>query len=121
MTFKSLIGKMIKSASLLDNKTTLVFITTDKKKIIYEASGECCSESWIEHMDEIPENSIVNKIVEKNVNCLEETEDELIEQYFYELVTDKGIFSIEMRNSNNGYYGGSIYEVNQKYYDQETQ
>ena len=39
----------------------------------------------------------------KTDNCEEE-----MSYYFYEITTNKGSYMIEMRNSSNGYYGGSL-------------
>jgi len=89
--------------------------------------GDCCSESWIEHY-ELPSvgETIVN-IIELEISneeaitlhCLEENESneivdeegrehECLQFYFYCILTDKGNYKIEMRNSSNGYYGGSL-------------
>ncbi len=37
-----------------------------------------------------------------------------LQQYFYEIVTDKGSFTLEMRNESNGYYGGSMEFIGEK-------
>lgn len=108
MAFEELTGSQINKFVLADKIT--IEVHTKEKIFIYRTYGDCCSHSWIEHMDDVPENFTIQNISEKEVSTSDhkgEYEDFLI-QYFYEIETDKGSFTIEMRNESNGYYGGSI-------------
>lgn len=119
--FDYLIGKKIVCSPILsDDKQTITF-KTENSTIFLKAYGDCCSESWIEHFDHIPADAIIVNLIEKDVTGLQkEGYDEetnsfhyRLQQYFYEIVTDKGSFTIEMRNSSNGYYGGYL-EVSER-------
>lgn len=110
--FKCLIDKKIFSMSLSDDKEIMT-LKTQNSLITLTAQGDCCSHSWIEHYDAIPEGTIIKSVITKDVRVLKEDEDyDLLQQYFYEIITDKGCFTIELRNSSNGYYGGylEVYE-----------
>ena len=97
----------------LDNNDLIIETTTEN--ISFHPYAECCSNSWIEHFDEVKEPSEIIEMKEieippsfeekptKTDNCEEE-----MSYYFYEITTDKGSYMIEMRNSSNGYYGGSL-------------
>jgi hypothetical protein len=104
-----------------DKESMIVKCKDGDYKII--AEGDCCSQSWIEHYDPISEGSLILDIIEKECinlkecnydSATEEYNDEL-DQYFYEIKTDKGDFMIEMRNENNGYYGGELYVEGHRY------
>jgi hypothetical protein len=56
----------------------------------------------------------VDRDIEPNVDTLsiEEKRDYdggELKFYYYTILTDKGETTIEMRNSSNGYYGGTLY------------
>lgn len=104
---ENLIGLKIKEIRLDVNKEILEF-DTDQGTLIYEAYGDCCSSSWIEHLNNLSEpNATVISVEEKDISD-KNSEDGEEKFYFYTIKTDKGDIDIEMRNSSNGYYGGSI-------------
>lgn len=114
---ESMKGKMIASIELYENKTELRFNLASGRAVIFEAVGDCCSNSWIEHFDELKEPAEIIDFLEVEmpasfitpVRPQMEDDDwdcEDIKYYFYELKTNKGSHMIEMRNSSNGYYGG---------------
>ncbi len=86
-------------------------------------TGECCSHSWIEHL-EIPNDirgGVISRVVdgdyvptsleEKVEAALVEPEEanyESIAVYQTNFYTNRGTISLEYRNSSNGYYGGSL-------------
>ncbi len=108
-------GKTIKEILVEDDRETLMFILDPQEKIEFQAVGDCCSDSWIEHYDHIKEPATIIEFVEIDIPASFESKpsehnkgEDVMEYYFYELKTDKGSFMIEMRNSSNGYYGGSL-------------
>lgn len=113
---KDLKDKEIKSISLNPDRDKMILHTCDDD-YLFEACGDCCSDSWIEHIElvifpckliDIKEIDLPDDY-EKNVNpTTTEHEEYEMKYYFYEIVTDKGAIAIEMRNSSNGYYGGSL-------------
>lgn len=115
-----LIGRKIKSLKLSSGESYLLF-DTDEDQILWEAEGDCCSESWfadiinfaalidgtvisVEDID-LPD-AFVQKASEDN-RCRQ------LHDNFYgiRIATDLGICDIVYRNSSNGYYGGWYSEV----------
>lgn len=111
----SFVGKKILAAEINTAKDCIIF-ETDAGVFNLFAYGDCCSNSWFEHISGV--DSLIGQVVN--------TEDEIemgeisrpapdegygkyIQSYSLKLATDKGHFEIEMRNSSNGYYGGSFY------------
>lgn len=84
---------------------------TNQGNFGFEAHGDCCSSSWFEHFTGV--DFIVGATVTdvRRIDITEVVEKPKygeIQQYGYQLVTDKGFVDIEMRNESNGYYGGSV-------------
>lgn len=112
--FNCLIGKKLIEPSILSEDKTIITLKTETSTIKLEAEGDCCSHSWVEHSDIIPAGEIIKEVIEKDVTVIQEegydresnSYNECIKQYFYEVKTDKGSYTIEMRNESNGYYGG---------------
>lgn len=109
--FKELKGCVIEEVHLSTDKTDLYFKVGADKWLKYSADGDCCSSSWFENVD-VPS---VGKIKVFEVLKREMPQDswglsghECLAFYGWSLVTDKGYLDIEMRNSSNGYYGGSV-------------
>jgi hypothetical protein len=95
-----------------------ITVVTDKGTLTMTAYGDCCSSSWFESVEVDPglEGSVVIKVDQEadprpdwveTPSKVEEYE-ECIQYYFGTIYTDKGRITWEMRNSSNGYYGGSI-------------
>lgn len=104
-----LVGKKITGLKVSDDKETIVFVTPDQE-IWYVANGECCSSSWIEHI-----NGYLNLMGQVVERCEESegpayTSDGDLIQIYRDILklSDKSTFEIEYRNSSNGYYGGSL-------------
>jgi hypothetical protein len=108
-----------------------VFISKDKTKLLFMgeetglvlcADGDCCSESWFEHVTDIEffleSKSYIDHIDDiDNVILPFGTRQEADTLYGYNLCVpyarhNKETYfkeiKLEMRNSSNGYYGGSI-------------
>lgn len=112
---KGLIGKVIIKIEVLGDDDCLRLILDNEEHIDFSAEGDCCSQSWIEHYDEVSEPSTIIEFKEIPISPSFEEKpttkghyEEEMKYYFYELVTNKGSYMIEMRNSSNGYYGGSL-------------
>lgn len=102
-------------AKLLDVKADhdTITLTTDRGILIATADGECCSSSWFESVDI---DGIGGELTEFDESTEAppgfedppEEDYECIKVYFGTIKTTKGRITYEMRNSSNGYYGGSI-------------
>ena len=79
--------------------------------IKWSPEGDCCSSSWIEHIEGI-ENLKGQTILESR--CVDgprdeaDSEHDVLQIYFYKLRTTAGYVDIDMHNSSNGYYGGYL-------------
>jgi hypothetical protein len=113
---KELVGKDITQILINPDKTVIVFRTYDGD-LAYQAEGDCCSESWFNHISNIaalaspglyhvPATVLdIQQRDEKDESGTRQEEDKV---YGYDLITNSGACYIELRNSSNGYYGGSI-------------
>jgi hypothetical protein len=120
-----LIGKTVTSVELAKDKMALKFNVAESDSIVATTDGDCCSHTWIEHV-ELPALGFPAKVFA--VESIEfaghlifgrldagldlpdvddsPDESERVVVYGLKIVTDKGEFIIDFRNSSNGYYGG---------------
>lgn len=109
-----LIGKKLNKITT-DNEGGTLHLHTDDGIYEFSPQGDCCSQSWIEHFDEVARPGTIVSFEEKEIPPSYEIKptkydhyQDKIEHYFYELKTDNARYLIEMRNSSNGYYGGYL-------------
>jgi hypothetical protein len=114
---EQLIGCKILKVQLDDAKVYLNFVT-DTGDVTYSCYGDCCSESWINHVNGVSEllGGTVQDVDEVDFFGLLNVEPEATRQefdsvLFHRIKTEKGWSTFEFRNSSNGYYGGSLDEV----------
>jgi hypothetical protein len=105
-------GRIVKEIRVENNDEELIFVLDNNETVTWNAVGDCCSSSWIEHFDEIKESAKILDFISLEISpsfdpkeSINHFEEEM-KYYFYELLTEKGNYKIEMRNSSNGYYGG---------------
>lgn len=112
MSFQELIGEKIISVHSQESHESIGFLTASGRALKYEAYGDCCSYSWFEHISGLQHliGGTVTEIRERDMpdSTDKDPEHEWLSFYGWAIVTDKGYFDIEMRNSSNGYYGGSV-------------
>lgn len=121
-TFQELHGHRINGIFLANDAWTLVFRTTEGKWLRWDTANDCCNSVWVNHI------TGVNCVGEGNVFDLlrgtqvldsedkgwddnrsdPENEYDVIQDGFWTIRTDRGYIDIEVRNSHNGYYGGSF-------------
>lgn len=104
-----LVGKTLSDVELASDKKAIRF-TVDGEQIVAKCDADCCSETWIESV-ELPAGGLPAKILDiGNLNLPEDKEEdyETIKYYGLKLITDKGDFVLDYRNSSNGYYGGNL-------------
>lgn len=118
--FKDIINKKIETVSLSKDKEKISFIFKDKTSKLYHVEGDCCSNSWIEHL-EVPNNIKDAVIIDVQENSLgtipanyEFNEYNVIKKYSTIFKTSKGDIVLEYRNSSNGYYGGYLVDSDQE-------
>lgn len=104
-----------------------VVVDPDKMSIGFEfkdggcqgfvVSGDCCSRSWIEHIEFPLEDGcaglVVTEIVQVHMGNIEHdgTKFDCLQAYETRFRTAKGDIVLEYRNDSNGYYGGDISPV----------
>lgn len=103
-------GKTITDVKIAEDQQAIMFITPDGP-VIARADGDCCSYSWVEHI-EMPALGLPAKVTSvEDLDMPREPEDddgEFIQFYGCKITTDKGEIVIDYRNSSNGYYGGDL-------------
>lgn len=113
---KSMIGKLVTNIEVTEGEGTIIFHHENGDRTEFYATGDCCSESWIEHFENVSRPEKIVDFVEHNIcpypDEIPETKtdhyEESMQYYFYKLITDRGEYNVEMRNSSNGYYGGAL-------------
>ncbi len=106
-----LIGKKITGVEM-DGVEAIRFIVEGREPITYLTDGDCCSRTWIEHVEG------VDRLVGGTVASVEDIAmpgdpvaaeaHECLAFYGLAVKTDKGTAVIDYRNSSNGYYGGNM-------------
>lgn len=112
MDWQEFVGSVVTSVEMNAGKDVLVFHREGQSDIIASATGDCCSHSWFEHVEGL-ECLIGHKIIGAVERAMPEAqrdhpEHDCLQFYGWTLETARGRFDIEMRNSSNGYYGGSV-------------
>lgn len=104
-----LIGAKTKALFIDKAKERLVF-QTDKGDFAFVAEGDCCSQSWFEHLSGVEDliNSKIKSVRHVDMGEIAHPSHECLQLYGTRIQTARGVFEIEMRNSSNGYYGGYI-------------
>ena len=111
---KELIGRKILGVMANPDKTYWRFIT-DQEDVDYFCFADCCSDSWINHVNGLDElvGGTVLDIDDIDFYTLlkiepDATRQEFDQVLFHRVKTEKGVCTFEFRNSSNGYYGGSL-------------
>ncbi len=125
-TFDNLIGKRICGCYLGNEGWTLVFQTVDGKFYQYNTQNDCCNNVWVNHIAglgvlgegnsfDLLRGALVTGAEDKGWTDNRTDEDgyEVVQDGFYTIMTDRGYIDIEVRNSHNGYYGGSFNAVDE--------
>jgi hypothetical protein len=126
MKLKSLIGKIIDKLELNTQSDEFTITFTDGLYIKFGAEGDCCSHSWIEHLEApndvqgaiILDVSDGGSVAWDNHECEEGKNEwgyiahtcghDCLRVYNTRFDTDKGSVILEYRNDSNGYYGGNL-------------
>lgn len=110
MSTNPLIGKTITALYLADDQQAMR-CDVGPEQIIARADGDCCSHTWIEHVED-PESIIGSEVLSASDISMSREEEEKdgdhIQFYGFKIQTVKGACVIDYRNSSNGYYGGSL-------------
>lgn len=113
METEDLKGKLISLVRMNQEKDLIVF-ESPSGRVAYDVYGNCCSTSWIEHIEGIDNllGQVITDVIEIDIPETEDvSEYEVITKYGLRLLTAKGFFEMEYRNKSNGYYGGCLRRI----------
>jgi hypothetical protein len=118
--FNVLVGKRINGLFLGDDDWALVFRDINERYYCFRTENDCCNTVWFNHVNgvetvlgegnlfDILRGAMVTGVEDKG--WTEDREDgyDVIQDAFWTIKTDRGYLDLEVRNSHNGYYGGSV-------------
>lgn len=116
MVFDGMLNKKIASVVLEKSKDILTFNFDDNTLQAFTVEGDCCSSSWVEHLD-MPndvEGATLLSIEELGTEEVKDPEHECLLVYQVHFNTDRGTIALEFRNSSNGYYCGWLQPIDKK-------
>lgn len=120
--FNVLLGKRINGLLIGNDGWTLVVRTTGGDYFRFDTSNDCCNSVWFNHVTgvesvlgegnsfDLIRGALVTAVEDKGWGENRDNEDgyEVVQDGFWTIRTDRGYIDIEVRNSHNGYYGGSV-------------
>lgn len=106
-------GKTVTDMKVSKNRQCVMLNLDDDENLYLTAVGDCCSESWFEHIQDKSEiiGMKILKIEQVNLGRVTPTKQESDELYCIKFTTNnkwEDLWMLEFRNSSNGYYGGSV-------------
>lgn len=119
--YEELGGRPLKSVTLSDDKSRIVFAFTEGPDVAFSVEGDCCSSSWIEHLDVPPD--VIGEVLVGVEDAAGVPWDghtcapcdpgnkcghDVLAVYNTRFRTAKGDIVLEYRNDSNGYYGGYL-------------
>lgn len=116
---KDMTGKTLASVALSPEKDRITFAFQDGTSRSFGVEGDCCSSSWIEHL-ETPGDIVGAKVLsfddsgpvtQDHPEHDEANGGDSISVYNTVVSTDRGDIVMEYRNSSNGYYGGYLVDA----------
>jgi hypothetical protein len=126
--FDVLVGKRINGLFIGDSAWALVFRDINGRHYCFRTENDCCNTVWFNHVNgvetvlgegnvfDILRGAMVTGVESKGWTDDRTDEDgyDVIQDGFWTISTDRGYIDLEVRNSHNGYYGGSVV------YDEES-
>lgn len=109
-----LVGLTVRKVLFDFEEKEWMILETNKGSVALLTEGDCCSHSWIYALtgvDNLVGQEILAVTNNYEVNAFDDDHD-YIRVYTVDIKTRRGVFTIEFRNSSNGYYGGSIEVTN---------
>ena len=119
--FNVLVGKRINGLFIGNDKWTLVFRDISGRRYCFDTENDCCNSVWFNHVSGVnilgEGNSFdllrgveVLSVESKGWGDDRSDEDgyDVVQDAFWTIRTDRGYLDLEVRNSHNDYYGGSV-------------
>lgn len=105
-----LIGQRIVDVYIGEGNEAIKFVLATGKEVIAVTDADCCSYTYIEHVEDV-ENlfGIVTSVEDVGEICGADTDDGNYRRFYAcKIYTEKGYCLIDYRNDSNGYYGGAL-------------
>ena len=126
--FNVLVGKRINGLFIGDGAWALVFRDINGRHYCFRTQNDCCNTVWFNHVNGVEtvlgEGNVFDILRGAMITGVESkgwTDDrtdengyDVVQDGFWTIATDRGYLDLEVRNSHNGYYGGSVV------YDEES-
>ena len=118
--FDVLVGKRINGLFIGDDSWSLVFRDINGRHYCFRTKNDCCNTVWFNHVNgvetvlgegnvfDILRGAMVTGVEDKGWTDDREDGYDVIQDAFWTIKTDRGYIDLEVRNSHNGYYGGSV-------------
>ena len=120
--FDVLVGKRINGLFIGDDAWSLVFRDITGRHYCFRTKNDCCNTVWFNHVNgvetvlgegnvfDILRGAMITGVESKGWTDDRTDEDgyDVIQDGFWTIATDRGYIDLEVRNSHNGYYGGSV-------------
>lgn len=118
--FNVLVGKRINGLFLGDDDWALVFRDINQRYYCFRTENDCCNQVWFNHVNgvetvlgegnlfDVLRGAMVTAVEDKGWSEDREDGYDVIQDGFWTIKTDRGYIDLEVRNSHNGYYGGSV-------------
>jgi hypothetical protein len=116
LTLSTVLNRPLAAVSLTQGSSsdTVTFVFLDGSAASYKTEGDCCSHSWVEHL-EAPNDLVGAVIIDVKEDPILNEDDpdnhDYIQVYHTRFVTNRGEIVLEYRNSSNGYYGGYLVDA----------
>lgn len=119
-TFDTLINERLTGLFMSSDQKMIAFRTVENKYITFFTEADCCNNVWFNHITgvnliraenifDIIRGVLVISTEDKGWNENASYDDcNVVQDGFWTIKTSKGYLDIEVRNSHNGYYGGSV-------------
>ncbi len=108
---KELVGKTVNKVYISDDKELLKFEINDGESVVYHAEKDCCNDVWFNHVNGLQNligATVISVYDKPDIDNATPTRQDMDIVYGWTVITVNGYFDVEMRNSSNGYYGGSL-------------
>ncbi len=108
--YNRLIGETVEKVFINPDKD-FMRLQYNKGYIEIRAEGDCCSYSWIEHIENVEYLIGATIISVEDIDMPDlgaMSNHECVKYYGLKIVTTKGSVQLDYRNSSNGYYGGDL-------------
>jgi len=120
--FNVLVGKRINGLLIGNDQWSLVFRDINGRHYRFNTENDCCNSVWFNHVNgvetvlgkgdvfDVLRGATVLSVEDKGWSEDRDDEDgyEVEQDGFWTIRTNRGYIDIEVRNSHNGYYGGSV-------------